>query len=85
MKLIHIDEVRRRKLTWTQRFQIIVGVAKGVLYLHKESGLKTIHRNIKTTNILLDSEMNPRISGFGVARKFEDDRSELDTRVVGTM
>lgn len=83
--LTRIDEVRRRELQWSQRFQIIMGVAKGVCYLHKESGLKTIHRDLKPTNILLDSEMNPRISGFGIAKRFGDDQAELDTRVAGTM
>ncbi|KAH6791927.1 hypothetical protein C2S52_002404 [Perilla frutescens var. hirtella] len=79
------DEVRRGELQWSQRFQIIIGVAKGVLYLHKESGMKIIHRDLKLSNILLDTEMNPKISGFVIARRFEDDRAELDTRVVGTI
>lgn len=80
-----IDKVRKKKIQWPQRFQIIKGVAKGVLYLHEESGQKKIHRDLKPAVILLDSEMNPKISRFAITRTFEDDQSELDTEVAGTM
>ncbi|KAI3462614.1 hypothetical protein Pfo_019277 [Paulownia fortunei] len=63
-----------------------MGVAKGVIYLHQDSGLKIIHRGLKPTNILLDIEMNPKISGLGITRTFEEHQStKADSRVVGTL
>lgn len=82
---MHTDEIRRHQLQWSTRFKIIIGVAKGVIYLHNEVGLRIIHRDIKPTTILLDLEMNPKISGFGISRIFEDYESEVETRVAGTL
>ncbi|KAL9158575.1 hypothetical protein ABFS82_08G077700 [Erythranthe guttata] len=79
------DKLRSHQLTWSLRFKIITGVAKGVVYLHRDSGLRIIHRDLKSTNILLDTEMNPKISGFGFDRKFEDDQSEVETKIAGTL
>ncbi|TVU03412.1 hypothetical protein EJB05_51050, partial [Eragrostis curvula] len=73
-------------LDWNKRLDIIEGIAEGLLYLHKHSRLRVIHRDLKSSNILLDSEMNPKISDFGLAKIFSSNNTEESTtrRVVGT-
>eukprot|EP00261_Vitis_vinifera_P031581 XP_019072824.1 PREDICTED: G-type lectin S-receptor-like serine/threonine-protein kinase At4g27290 isoform X4 [Vitis vinifera] len=79
------DQMRSMTLDWPKRFVIINGIARGLLYLHQDSRLRIIHRDLKANNILLDSVMNPKISDFGIARSFGSDETKASTnRVVGT-
>lgn len=79
------DSVKQTQLDWTRRIEIIEGIARGLLYLHRDSRLRIIHRDLKASNILLDENMNPKIADFGLARIFGGNQNEANTnRVVGT-
>ncbi|EOY14263.1 S-locus lectin protein kinase family protein [Theobroma cacao] len=79
------DQKQSIFLDWPKRFQTINGISRGLLYLHQDSRLRIIHRDLKAGNVLLDYEMNPKISDFGLARSFGGDETEANTnRVVGT-
>ncbi|KAK9056991.1 hypothetical protein SSX86_024357 [Deinandra increscens subsp. villosa] len=79
------DKTQSKLLDWPTRYHIIDGIARGLLYLHQDSRLRIIHRDLKVSNILLDADMNPKISDFGMARTFKANQIEANTnRVVGT-
>ncbi|KAL2496530.1 putative leucine-rich repeat receptor-like serine/threonine-protein kinase [Forsythia ovata] len=72
------------KLDWPTRHKICIGIARGLAYLHEESRLKIVHRDIKATNVLLDKNLNPKISDFGLAKLDEEDNTHISTRIAGT-
>lgn len=79
------DPENRRKLDWSTRKKICIGIAKALAYLHEESRIKIIHRDIKASNVLLDKDFNAKVSDFGLAKLIEDDKTHVSTRIAGTM
>ncbi|KAM3701604.1 hypothetical protein ACJW31_05G186800 [Castanea mollissima] len=79
------DSIKRAQVNWEMRYKIIGGIARGLLYLHEDSQIRIIHRDLKASNILLYDYMNPKISDFGMARLFQLDQTQEKTnRIVGT-
>ncbi|KAK7324508.1 hypothetical protein VNO77_28112 [Canavalia gladiata] len=77
-------EEQQIRLDWPTRYKICVGIARGLAYLHEESRLKVVHRDIKGTNVLLDKDLNPKISDFGLAKLDEEENTHISTRIAGT-
>ncbi|KAJ3692105.1 hypothetical protein LUZ60_012455 [Juncus effusus] len=73
------------KLDWQTRYRICEGIARGLAYLHEESALRIVHRDIKATNILLDKNLNPKISDFGLAKLTDENGGQISTRIAGTV
>ncbi|XP_022877328.1 probable LRR receptor-like serine/threonine-protein kinase At1g53440 [Olea europaea var. sylvestris] len=78
-------EEQRLNLDWSTRKKICLGIAKGLAYLHEESRLKIVHRDIKATNVLLDKDLNAKISDFGLAKLDEEENTHISTRIAGTI
>ena len=73
------------KLDWKARQKICVGIARGLEFLHEGSMIRMVHRDIKTPNVLLDADLNAKISDFGLARIHEEEHTHISTKVAGTM
>nr|AMM42926.1 LRR-RLK [Vernicia montana] len=73
------------KLNWATRHKICVGIARGLAFLHEESTLSIVHRDIKATNVLLDKDLNAKISDFGLAKLNEEENTHISTRIAGTI
>ncbi|RID49194.1 hypothetical protein BRARA_H00009 [Brassica rapa] len=76
-KTLHLD--------WSTRYEICLGVARGLVYLHEEARLRIVHRDVKASNILLDSNLVPKVSDFGLAKLYDDKKTHISTRVAGTI
>ena len=82
---VWLAEIKRNSLDWQKCFNIVSGIARGLLYLHQDSRLRIIHRDLKTSNILLDANLDPKILDLGLTRSILGDQVEANTnRVAGT-
>uniref|UniRef100_A0A0E0J4F7 Protein kinase domain-containing protein n=1 Tax=Oryza nivara TaxID=4536 RepID=A0A0E0J4F7_ORYNI len=85
LDILLFDTQKNKELHWAMRYNIIDGIARGLQYLHEDSQMKIVHRDLKASNILLDSAYNPKISDFGLAKIYRGDRSHIVTkRIAGT-
>ena len=82
---LHETGERSLNLNWSTRYAICLGVARGLAYLHEESRPRIVHRDVKAGNILLDSDLIPKISDFGLAKLYDDNKSHISTGLAGTM
>uniref|UniRef100_A0A2N9I8P8 Protein kinase domain-containing protein n=1 Tax=Fagus sylvatica TaxID=28930 RepID=A0A2N9I8P8_FAGSY len=73
------------RLDWPTRFSVCLGTARGLAYLHEESRPRIVHRDVKASNILIDGELCPKISDFGLAKLYDDTKTHISTRVAGTI
>jgi serine/threonine protein kinase len=79
------DPKKRSELDWGKKFKIVNGIARGLQYLHEDSQVKIIHRDLKASNVLLDCDYIPKITDFGLARLFGSDQTQdVTNRVIGT-
>jgi Serine/threonine protein kinase len=72
-------------LDWPTRFEIILGIARGLTYLHEESSVRIVHRDIKASNVLLDTDLKPKISDFGLAKLYDEKKTHMSTKIAGTL
>lgn len=79
------DSNKAKTLNWEKRYEIIIGTVEGLVYLHENSNTRIIHRDIKASNILLDSRLRAKIADFGLARSFQEDKSHISTAIAGTL
>lgn len=79
------DASNGKSLNWDKRFEIIIGTVEGLVYLHENTNARIIHRDIKASNILLDSRLRAKIADFGLARSFQEDKSHISTAIAGTL
>ncbi|KAB1216938.1 hypothetical protein CJ030_MR4G016049 [Morella rubra] len=82
---LHEAGERSLNLDWPTRFDICMGIARGLAYLHEESRVRIVHRDVKASNILLDSDFVPKISDFGLAKLYDDKKTHISTRIAGTI
>lgn len=72
-------------LDWPTRFEICLGLARSIAYLHEDSTVCIVHRDIKASNVLLDADLNPKISDFGLAKLYDNKKTHVSTKVAGTL
>jgi len=84
-KILFEEENTTQNLDWPTRFKILLGTARGLMYLHEESAVHIVHRDVKASNILLDVDLNPKVSDFGLAKLRDDTKSHISTGVAGTV